>query len=282
MKRLFLFSFVFIIICGLIGCNEKDIGTAEGKNVIAVTIAPQRAFVSAVCGGLAHVITVVPPGFSPESYEPAPKQRKALLSASLYFSIGVNAESNILPLGGKTKIVALHEETARVFPDLAFDDGGRDPHIWLSPKRAAVMIDIIANELSLQDPANKDFYHNNAQSFKTALSDASDYVKNMLAGASSKSFISYHPAFNYFANEYNLKMYALEKEGKEATAKELLQIVNLARQNNIKTIFYQQEIDSSQSKAFAEEIGGKAVMLEPLSEDYIENIKAMARAIAEN
>jgi zinc transport system substrate-binding protein len=55
----------------------------------------------------------------------------------------------------------------------------------------------------------------------------------------------------------------------------------LARRENIKAIFYQSEVDASQSKAFAEEIGGKAIMLEPLAKDYIKNLEKMARLIAE-
>jgi len=91
----------------------------------------------------------------------------------------------------------------------------------------------------------------------------------------------FHPAFGYFASDYELEMYSLEEEGKEATAKRLEELIDLARRENIKAIFYQSEVDASQSKAFAEEIGGKAIMLEPLAEDYIKNLEKMARLIAE-
>jgi zinc transport system substrate-binding protein len=76
-------------------------------------------------------------------------------------------------------------------------------------------------------------------------------------------------------------MYALEEEGKEATAEHLQDMIDLAKAENIKVIFYQEEIDSSQSKAFAEEIGGKTIQLSPLAADYIENLKNMAELMAE-
>jgi zinc transport system substrate-binding protein len=76
-------------------------------------------------------------------------------------------------------------------------------------------------------------------------------------------------------------MYALEEDGKEATAQHLQEMIDLAKAENIKVIFYQDEIDSSQSEAFAEEIGGKTVQLAPLAANYIENLKSMADTMAE-
>lgn len=76
-----------------------------------------------------------------------------------------------------------------------------------------------------------------------------------------------------------MTMYALEEDGKEATPQKLAEMVDLAKADGIKTIFSQAEIDSKQPDAFAEEVGGTKVMLAPLSEDYISNLKTMADAI---
>ncbi len=48
-----------------------------------------------------------------------------------------------------------------------------------------------------------------------------------------------------------------------------------AKKNNIKVIFHQAEIDSEQAETIAKEIGGITTMLTPLSEDYIESMKAL-------
>ena len=58
-------------------------------------------------------------------------------------------------------------------------------------------------------------------------------------------------------------------------------MIELAKKENIKVIFYQAEIASAQAEAFADEIGGKTMMLDPLSTDYVENMKKMAQIIAE-
>jgi zinc transport system substrate-binding protein len=75
-------------------------------------------------------------------------------------------------------------------------------------------------------------------------------------------------------------MYELEENGKEATPQHLQDMIDLAKAENIKVIFSQAEIDSKQPDAFAEEIGGEKIMLDPLSEDYIANLEHMAKAIS--
>jgi zinc transport system substrate-binding protein len=221
-------------------------------------------------------------GSNPENYEPTPAEMEKFSKASLYFTIGVPTEAaNILPNAGDIKVIALQDEVSEVYPDRTFGSGERDPHIWLSPKRVMVMIDVIARELSALDPSNATAYNENADAYKAQLEAVDAQIKGVLAGVRNKSFIVYHPAFGYFADDYGLTMYALEEEGKEATAEHLQEVIDIAKADNAKVIFYQAEIDSSQSQAFAEEIGGKTMMLEPLSPDYIANLKSMANLMAE-
>lgn len=281
---------VLTLVLGLLsvtGCsdNGKTEVTSEETNqkpIVAVTIVPEQTFAEAVCGNLAEVITMVPPGNSPENYEPTPEKMEKFSKASLYFSIGVPTEkANILPNVGDVKVVSLQDEVASVYPDRMFESGERDPHIWLSPKRVKVMIEAIAREMGELDEVNKDTYTKNAEAYIEQLDELNKQISSSLEGVQSKKFIVYHPAFGYLAEDYGLKMYALEEEGKEAKVQHLQDMIDLAREENIKVIFYQEEIDSSQSEAFAEEIGGKTIQLAPLAADYIGNLKRMAETMAE-
>ena len=289
MKKIILAHVISALIMSFIisitsGCstNEKVNGTIDKKHIIAVTIVPEQTFVKAVCGDLAEVIALVPPGNSPENYEPTPIQMEKFSKAELYFSIGVpTEEANILPNVGNTKVISLQKEVSSVFVDRTFESGERDPHIWLSPKRVKVMIEVIKRELSTLDPVNKNIYEKNASDYLKQLDSADKQILSVLKEVKNKKFIVYHPAFGYLADDYGLTMYELDEEGKEATAQRLQQMVDLAKMENIKVIFYQQEIDSHQSQAFAEEIGGKTIQLAPLDADYIGNLKKMADVMAE-
>lgn len=248
---------------------------------VAVTILPQKALVEGVAQGLADVVVMVPAGSSPGNYEPTPMEMEAFSKASVYFTIGVPTEAaNILPSAADMTVVDLPSLVAVAYPDRTFPSGSRDPHIWLSPKRAIVMVNAIADALAQADAANADTYKANAQSYVAQLTELDQHIAAAFSGMATKAFIAYHPAYGYLADDYGLTMYSLEENGKEATPEKMMELVDLAKEKGLTTVFSQAEIDSKQPDAFAEEIGGTKVMLAPLAENYIENLRSMADAIA--
>lgn len=287
-KRLTILFFLSIVLGIFVqtGCSATPVGNDEEVNekpIVAVTIVPQKTFVEAVAGDLVEVVTALPPGSNHESYDPSPKEMEELNQASLYFTIGVGVEeANILPnLAKDIPVIFMEEEVASVYPMRTFASGEPDPHIWLSPKRAKVMVELIARELSKIDLGHQAVYMENAQEYLKQLDQVDEEIQNALAGVTNKKIMVYHPAFGYLTEDYGLEMVALEEEGKEATAKHLQEMVDLAKAEEIKVIFYQEEIDSRQSEAFAEEIGAKTIQLAPLAADYIDNLKNMANLMAE-
>jgi len=277
---------LLLVVCMLlmVSCASKKETTVDNaeKMIVAVSIIPQKTFVEAVSGDLAEVVALIPPGYSPGNYEPTPLQMEKFSNASIYFTIGVPTEAaNILPKAGNMKVVTLQDEVTKQYPDREFVPGKRDPHIWISPKRAKTMVEVIAREMSLLDKKNKEIYADNAQKYIEELNQLDQEIKVAFEGIRNKKFICFHPAYGYLAEDYNLQMYALEQDGKEATPKHLQEMIDLARKENIKVIFSQEEIDSKQPDSFAEEIGGDKVLLAPLSADYISNLKHMAKSIAE-
>jgi len=266
----------------LSGCdNQRTSKAGNKKTVVAVTVLPQKALVEAVCGDLAEVVTIVPPGNSPGNYEPTPQEMENFSRASVYFTIGVPTEkANILPKAEDMKIVDLPAWVAKEYSDREFSPGKRDPHIWLSPKRAKVMVEVIADTMAALDTGNAQTYQDNAEAFLKELDRVDAEITETFAAIQNKTFIVFHPAYGYFADDYGLQMYELEENGKEATPQHLQDMIDLAKAENIKVIFSQAEIDSKQPDAFAEEIGGEKVMLDPLSGDYIANLEHMAKAIS--
>lgn len=291
MKKRGLFTITAILLIALVttlmaSCEDKKITPgSESKILVAVSIVPQKTFVEAVCGELAEVVVMVPPGSSPANYEPAPKEVEQFSKSELYFAIGVpTEEANIMPKAMEAKgmkTIKLQDEVVKIYPDREFSKGKRDPHIWLSPKRAKVMIQTIAREMEQYDPKNKDTYEKNAENYIKELDTLDMQILKSLEGVKDKKFIVFHPAFGYIADDYNLSMYALEQDGKEATPQRMKEMIDLAKSENIKAIFYQAEISSKQAQSFAEEIGGKTVQLAPLSPNYIQNLKSMAELMAE-
>ncbi len=295
-KLKFRHAFYLLLLMGILatvlvngGCVSKQVTapTAEkGRLKVAVTIVPQATFVKWVGGDFVDVVTMVPSGGNPENYSPTPQQMMQFSDAKLYFLIGVPAEeAQIMPkiesMQPSIKIVNLPELVDQKYVPVTFPSGERDPHMWMSPKRVQEMIRITALELSSLDPAHEAVYGANASAYIDQLAQLDQQISLTLSGVESRTFIIYHPALGYYASDYGLTMVALEEEGKEATAIDLQEIIDLARNKGIKVVFYQAEIDSKQSRTLADEIGGQAKMISPLSADYINNLHQITDTFAQ-
>jgi zinc transport system substrate-binding protein len=258
---------------------------ARGKPMIAVTVAPQAEFVRAVAGELVNIVTMMPPGAYHETYSPPPQDMERLSAAALYLAMGLPPErTGLLPklaeINRTMKIIDIQNEVAKVYPPRFFAPGDQDPHIWLSPKRAVVMVRITARELMSLDPGNRAAYEANATRLIEQIEAADREIQAKFQGFSLRTIIVYHPAFGYFADDYRLEMVALEEEGKEADPRRLREIIDMAREKGIKVIFYQEDIDGRQSRTFAEELGGQAEKVSPMATDYVENLKRIATSFA--
>jgi zinc transport system substrate-binding protein len=268
---------------------------------VAVSIIPQETFVKKVAGDSVNVVTMIPPGSSPSSYEPTAKEMTELSESSIYFSIGVPTEkANILPkltdFNENIKEVSLQEAVEKSYSPRYFsegeehthedenseehedehEDGSYDPHIWMSPKRVIVMVESIRDEFIELDSENEELYNSNADKYINELKEVDSEIQETLNSVDNKSFIIFHPSMGYFADDYNLEMKAIEEDGKDATAKKIQTVIDFANENNIKVIFYQEEFDDSQAETIAEEIGGSTLKLAPLAPDYINNLKTIS------
>lgn len=278
MKRYLIIVLTVLLIITLCGCASKN-DNLNDKKIIAVSISLQATFLEKICGDNFEIVTMIPTGASPETYEPTPKEMTKLSEAQIYFGIGVPAEENIFKnITNSTKLIRLEKAVNEIYHDLEIN-GGRDPHIWLSIKRAIVMITEMEKELSQLDNNNQEVYKSNSEKYINELKKLEKEITQKFSTCKGKKFITFHPSFAYFADDYGLEMYSLEQDGKEADAKQLANMIDFAKKENIKAIFYQAEHSSKQATAFAEEINGQAIMLEPLSPDYINNLKVMSDSI---
>lgn len=158
--------------------------------------------------------------------------------------------------------------------------GGRDPHIWLSPARTAYMVEIMRDELIELLPKYETEFKENAAEYLEKLTAVDQKNKELLAEYEGAEILVYHPAFGYFTDHYGLKMLSIEKDGKEPGPQHLQEIIENAKEQGIQNVFYQAEIDSTKTRAVAEELGGEIVQLNPLAENYVENLEKMSEEIA--
>jgi len=277
-KKFIIFALSLFMMFSLFACTDNN---ASDGLTVTVTILPQKAFVEAVVKDLAKVEVLVPSGQSPESYPPTSKQIMNANKSAIYFKIGVPVEETSLVKSiTNVKTIDCAEKVRETYPDNEFSDGSRDPHIWLSIKRVKIMVQQIADEMSLIDTNNEQSYQANALEYINELTALNTEVESYFQNKTNKLFLTFHPAYGYLAADYNLKMFALNEEGKEATIEITKSFIDTAKEKNITVIFSQAENDSTQNESVKNEIGASITKLNPLAYDYINNYKDMAQKIA--
>ena len=275
------------------------------KLSVFVSIEPQAYFVQQIGGDRVQTQVMVEPGFSPATYEPSAKQMAQLTRADLYFSIGVPFEKAWLPrfkaAGTHLKMVAMDKglkklpmsvmgthgvEGGREEHD-AHDDhdrghGALDPHVWLSPEYVRKMAPTISDALVAADPAGKSYYKLNCARFMKSVNALDVRIDKMLDSLGMRrTFLTYHPAFGYFAHTYNLIQVSIEQEGKEPSPRELTHLINFAKAHDIKVIVVEPQFARRSAEALARAIGGKVAVADPLAEDWPENLLDLARTFKE-
>lgn len=173
--------------------------------------------------------------------------------------------------------------------------GDIDPHIWLSPAIAKNMAETIKNSLTEQYPEQKDLFNENYEKLVAELDDLNKDIEDMANSANNKTFFVSHEAFGYMTEDYGLEQVGIAglNSQDEPSQKELTQLVDLAKELNIKTIFFEQNVSSNVASVIQKEIGAESKTLHNLSvltnddmknqEDYFtlmeKNIESLKEAL---
>ncbi len=265
------------LLCGCISQNEPP----TGKINVATTIAPLGDFITAVGGDKVDVTVLVPAGAEPHTYEPTPSQMKDVAKADLYIMNGGGLEfwmDKVLQVNKKMLIV----DSSRGVKLVNESGGETDPHIWISLRNAAIQVNNICSGLIQVDPANEKYYRTNRDDYLQKLKALDGEFNQTFAAKKGRIFIAYHPAWTYFARDYNLDQVPILENEKEPGPKYLGSIIDLARRNNITVVFVEPQYNPKSAEVIAQEIKAKVVALDPLGQNYLENMQYSGQEIAKS
>ncbi len=261
-----------------------------------VSISPQLIFLKSIGGDKINISLMVKPGNSPHTYSPKPSQMKDIAKANIYFAIGVEFEDIWLKKfknqNHKMKVVDLSNGIQKVAMASHHHHNDKhsekekhiktDPHIWTNPMNVKIVAKNIYQALIDIDIQNKDFYKKNLNKFLQEITDLDKKIKKILSKTVPNSrFMVFHPAWGYFAKQYNLKQFPVEIEGKSPKPKDLAYIIREAKEENIKAIFTQPEFSDKSANIIAKELNIKVIKTSPLSPNWSKNLIRLAKAISE-
>lgn len=259
--------------------EEKD---SEKINVI-VSVLPEAEFVERVGGEKVKVTVMVPPGADPHIYEPLPSQLKEVSLANIYAQVGSGIEfelawmDKIKDMNRDMLIVNCSQGIELIKPEE--ENENNDPHVWVSPKNAKIMVKNIYDGLIQIDPGNKEYYRENEEKYLEELDSLDKNITKALSGKENRKIMVYHPAWGYLCKDYNLEQISIEKKGKEPTPQGVASIIDEAKKYNIKIIFVSPQFPTKSAEVIAKQIGGQIVFIDDLAKDYVENLNKVVDAI---
>lgn len=258
------------------------------KPILTVTLEPLRYFTEAIAGDNYEVVSMVPKGSSPESYDPTPQQLVNLSKSQAYLRIGyigfeqawmkkLEANCPNMKVYDTSKGIDLIRDKGHWHGD-HFHEGGVEPHVWNSTQNALIIADNIYQALCELDSPHQEDYQKRLDVLKQTIRQTDANIRTLLENADS-TFLIYHPALSYFARDYGLKQVSIEEGGKEPSPAQLKALIETCRNENVHTIFVQQEFDQRNAQLIANELGVNIVSINPLSYDWVKEMIRIAKAL---
>jgi zinc transport system substrate-binding protein len=227
-RRLFWLSFSALCVVALCvvgsGCQPKPVARLK----VAVTLFPIYDLARRIAGPDADVVLIVPPGTSEIDFVPAESEKAKVAGTKLGILVGLGLDewmqelldaaapkARRLSVGDRVPTLVYRRNTIAMamskqgMPEIdPHLEGKPDPHVWLDPSRAALIGKAIAEEMSKADAPHALAYRQRASELETDLEHLDREVEWRVQNWGMRGFVSFRPAFAYFAERYHLEVLA--------------------------------------------------------------------------
>lgn len=302
-------GFLVLIMAFVSGCGAPDVTpqtVPEEKTMVVATIFPLADVTQNIGGDRVEVITLLPGGASPHTFEPTPRQMQQVSGADVVIQVGAGLDDwadklteavgsgaiivkvtegmQLRPIAHRCahehKDVCSHDQEHQCDHSHPAEDRDEpdhttaygDPHVWLDP--VLVRDEIaprIAAALAAAAPADADYFAANLESFQGVLTALDEEIARRVERLANRHFVAYHSAWSYFADRYGLVEVATVQEapGKEPSPSWIATVVELARAHGAGAIFAEPQFSTQAAQVIADEYGGRVLILDPLGDESI-------------
>lgn len=267
---------------------------------VAVSLQPYSSVVHEIGGEQVNVVSMVPAGSDPHTFEPKPASLKEFAKATVYFSDGSGMDAAWLPrfkgVNKNVNVISLsqgiswmeedehhHHEGEEHHPEGEKDEDELDPHLWTSPVQMMQIAENVCEALMSLDAAHKDLYRKRANDLIFRLKKLDVELRQTVKKlpANGRTFIVFHPAYGYFARDYGMKQLTVEVAGKEPKPRDLANLIKTGKANNVHIVFVQPQFSKRAAATIAKELNAKILDTDPLAYDYEGNIRALLKSISQ-
>lgn len=285
MKKLLFILALLLTTLITISCNNVV------KADIVVSSYPIYDLTKRITQDKLSVINLNQENIDVHDFDLTPRDAAMLYETKLFIINGLNLEPYISNLTDdlKNKTFACTSNIDLIYSNYTNNDDV-DPHVWLNPNNAIIMMENIKNKIIEIDSVNKAYYEKNFNTNKELLLKLDNLYKTNLTNLKSNYLITSHEAFGYLCNAYNLTQISIGglSTSDEVTARDIENILNQINDLNATTVFYEENESNVLAKTIAAEANLSYESLNPLefspnSGDYIsvmeENLAKILKAL---
>lgn len=259
----------------LFSCTRPSTSTAtEELKTITVTIEPLRWFTEQLCGDRYKVLTMVPAGSSPETYEPTPRQLVDLSHTLLYIEVGqIGFERSWMPRLRENAPKMTVVDSSRGIAYIHSAGGALDPHTWMSCRNARLIARNIYEALlakGAKSHGDSVFYRQHYDRLLSRIHTVDTTIRRR--PFRQRAFVIYHPILTYYAHDNGLVQLPMEEEGREPSTRQMEGLIRRAKQIHVKTVFIQREFSPRNAMEVVEATHAEPVSINPLSYDWDEEM----------
>jgi len=225
-----------------------------------------------VAGPEWDVRTVIPPGTSPHVFEPAPRDVRRFAPARLVVTVGAGYDDWAGRLVAACASGAVLHDAGRSVGVERGDGGdhdgelGRDPHWWLSPRRAARALAPLAERFAALDPPRADGYLRRARAGAAALLALDAELAALLLPVKGATVVAAHNSWAYFISDYGLvDGGAIETApGREPSPRDLRKLLDLVRARRVRAVFAEPQFSPAAARVLASDAGIRVAFVDPI------------------
>lgn len=295
--------------------KTDEVKKDDSKVQVVATIFPNYDFAKKIGGEKADVILLLDSGVESHTYEPSPKDMIKIEESDIFIYTGDEFEAwakNILDsVTSPLEIVDTSKNITLIDKEefeeqnlnseivneeehnVGHEESSFDSHIWLNPQNAIIMIDDCLEAFCKVDPANSDYYRQNAELYKSEILKLDKKIESLVSSSKRKELaFAGEFAYTYFIDRYDLKFISVYNncgEGQDPSIAKIKSVIDYINNHNLPVVFYEELSEGAVAKMIDSETEAKSLVFYSLhnadteKDSYVslmeENYKVLEEAL---
>ncbi len=255
MKMVFkqIFMVLLTLLLADLSCTPK---TKERNTSLATSIFPIYDILQNIVHDKIPLLLAIPAGANPHTFEPTPALALSIKATTHFIGIDPHFDGWIHKFSHDSKIFFVN----------ANHRFGKNPHIWLSLPNAIQITRDLTQYLNNEFPHLAAFFTKNGALYEKKLQQLHETIAKDFSTLTNRSFVQWHPAWEYFSKDYGLKIAGTLQHGHgdNPSAQKYNALIVNTRKQKISVFVIGLNTESALADAFIKETKTQKIQLDSI------------------